>query len=141
MIILDTNIISETMRPLPDPAVIGWLDEQPWSELYLCTPVVAELNYGIARLEESKGKNDLMSSYRQTIDEAFDGRILPFDTIAAETYGELVIQLESDGKAIDVMDAMIAAIVRSNAATLATRNTAHFARTGLPLIDPFGMGR
>jgi toxin FitB len=137
MIILDTNIISETMRPLPDPAVIGWLDAQPWSELYLCAPVVAELNYGIARLEGSKRKDDLIASYRQAVDDAFEGRVLPFDVIAAETYGELVAQLEGEGNAIDVMDAMIAAIVLSNGATLVTRNTAHFKHTGVSLIDPF----
>ncbi len=141
MIVLDTNVISETMRRTPDAAVIDWLDHQPRSELYLCAPVLAELCYGIARLEESQRKLGLLRAYRQIITESFEGRVLPFDAHAAELYGDLVAKLESDGRAIDVIDAMIAAIAQSNAATLATRNTAHFADTGLALVDPFGASR
>jgi len=141
MIVLDTNVISETMRRTPDAAVIDWLDHQPRSELYLCAPVLAELCYGIARLEESQRKLGLLQAYRQIITESFEERILPFDTQAAEVYGELVAKLEGDGRVIDVIDAMIAAIAQSNAATLATRNTAHFADTGLTLVDPFGASR
>jgi predicted nucleic acid-binding protein len=83
----------------------------------------------------------LLQAYRHIFAEKFEGRILPFDTQAAEIYGELVAKLESDGRAIDVIDAMIAAIALSNAATLATRNMAHFARTGLTLVDPFGVSQ
>jgi len=138
MIVLDTNVISETMRRAPNAAVIDWLDNQPRSDLYLCAPVLAEVCYGIARLEESQRKLGLLRSYHQIIAEKFEGHILPFDTQAAEAYGELVAKLESDGRAIDVIDAMIAAIALSNAAALATRNMAHFTRTGLTLVDPFG---
>ena len=138
MIVLDTNVISETMRRAPNAAVIDWLDNQPRSDLYLCAPVLAQVCYGIARLEESQRKLGLLRSYHQIIAEKFEGRILPFDTQAAEAYGELVAKLESDGRAIDVIDAMIAAIALSNAAALATRNMAHFTRTGLTLVDPFG---
>ncbi|HLC09015.1 MAG TPA: type II toxin-antitoxin system VapC family toxin [Methyloceanibacter sp.] len=138
MIVLDTNVISETMRRAPNAAVIDWLDNQPRSDLYLCAPGLAEVCYGIARLEESQRKLGLLRSYHQIIAEKFEGRILPFDTQAAEAYGELVAKLESDGRAIDVIDAMIAAIALSNAAALATRNMAHFTRTGLTLVDPFG---
>jgi predicted nucleic acid-binding protein len=138
MILLDTNVVSESMRRVPNAAVIDWLDDQPRRDLYLCAPVLAEVCYGIARLEESQRKRGLLQAYRQIIAEKFEGRILPFDTQAAELYGELVAKLESDGKAIDVIDAMIAAIALSNAATLATRNTAHFTNTGLTLVDPFG---
>lgn len=141
MIVLDTNVVSETMRRAPNAAVIAWLDGQPRGELYLCAPVLAELCYGIARLHESQRKLDLSRAYQQIVAEEFEGRILPFDTQAAEVYGELVAKLESEGSIIDVVDAMIAAIAKSNAATLATRNTAHFARTGLALVDPFGGSR
>ena len=141
MIVLDTNVISETMRRTPDGAVIDWLDRQPRGELYLCAPVLAELCYGIARLEDSQRKRSLLRAYREIIAEAFEGRILPFDTQAAEVYGQLVAKLESNGRVIDVIDAMIAAIAQSNGATLATRNIAHFANTGLALVDPFGTSR
>ncbi len=138
MIVLDTNIMSETMRRSPNAAVIVWLDNQPRGDLYLCAPVLAELCYGIARLEQSQRKLGLSRSYQQIVAEKFAGRVLAFDSQAAEVYGGLVAKLEGDGKAIDVIDAMIAAIALSNAATLATRNMSHFAHTGLTLVDPLG---
>jgi toxin FitB len=138
MIVLDTNVISETMRRMPNAAVVEWLDSQPANDLFLCTPVLAEIYYGVARLDESMRKSNLLRSYRQIVAEVFEGRILPFDAPAAEAYGELVAELESDGNPITVIDAMIAAIAQSNAATLATRNTAHFTKTGVTLVNPFG---
>jgi toxin FitB len=138
MIVLDTNVISETMRRVPNAAVVEWLDSQPANDLFLCTPVLAEIYYGVARIDESMRKSNLLRSYRQIVAEVFEGRILPFDAPAAEAYGELVAELESDGNPITVIDAMIAAIAQSNAATLATRNTAHFTKTGVTLVNPFG---
>lgn len=138
MIVLDTNVISETMRRVPKAAVVEWLDSQPANDLFLCTPVLAEIYYGVARLDELMRKSNLLRSYRQIVAEVFEGRILPFDAPAAEAYGELVAELESDGNPITVIDAMIAAIAQSNAATLATRNTAHFTKTGVTLVNPFG---
>ena len=137
MIVLDTNVVSETMRRAPNPAVIDWLDQQPRSDLYLCAPVVAELRYGIARLEGSVRKRGLLLLYEQIVTAKFAGRILPFDADAAEAYGELAAKLERGGRTIDVIDAMIAATALVNAATLATRNASHFAYTGLTLVDPF----
>jgi predicted nucleic acid-binding protein len=138
MMVLDTNVVSETMRRVPNPAVVDWLDNQPRNELYLCAPVLAEIYYGIARLEQSQRKLGLLQSYRQIIAEAFEGRVLPFDIAAAEAYGELVAKLDGKGRTIDVFDAMIAAVAQSNFATLATRNTSHFQSIDLDLIDPFG---
>lgn len=137
MIVLDTNVVSETMRRAPNPAVIEWLDQQPRNDLYLCAPVVAELHYGIARLEGSERKRGLLLLYEQIVTAKFAGRILPFDVDAAEAYGELVAKLERAGRTIDVVDAMIAATALVNAATLATRNGSHFAHTGVTLADPF----
>ncbi len=137
MIVLDTNVVSETMRRAPNPAVIAWLDQQPRSDLYLCAPVVGELRYGIARLEESERKRGLSLLYEQIVTAKFAGRILPFDVDAAEAYGELVAKLERGGRTIDLIDAMIAAIARTNGAALATRNTVDFLRADVPLIDPF----
>jgi predicted nucleic acid-binding protein len=138
MIVLDTNVVSETMRRSPDPSVIRWLDKQSVNELFLCTPVLAELSYGIARLSESSRKSALVRSYDQIVAQTFEGRILPFDALAAEVYGSLVAELEGVGRSIDVMDAMIAAITQTYSATLATRNTEHFRHTGVALLNPFG---
>jgi predicted nucleic acid-binding protein len=138
MIVLDTNVISEMLRQTPNPKVLAWLDVQPASELYLCTPVLAELYYGIARLIQSARKQGLLGSYRQVVDEVFAGHILAFDAGAAEDYGELMAKLTAQGKPMSLIDAMIAAIARTNGATLATRNKAHFAHADVALIDPFG---
>jgi predicted nucleic acid-binding protein len=137
MIVLDTNVVSETMRRSPDSSVIRWLDKQSVNELFLCTPVLAELSYGIARLSECSRKSALVRSYDQIVAQTFEGRILPFDALAAEAYGSLVAELESVGRSIDVMDAMIAAIAQTYSATLATRNTEHFRNTGVALLNPF----
>jgi predicted nucleic acid-binding protein len=138
MIVLDTNVVSEAMRRIPNGAVIAWLDNQPRRDLYLCAPVLAEIRYGIARLEESERRQALESSYQRLVAEKFESQVLPFDAQAAETYGDLAAKLESEGRVIGVVDAMIAAIALSNSAALATRNVAHFAHTGLTLVDPFG---
>lgn len=138
MIVLDTNVISETMRRVPNEAVVGWLDSQPANDLYLCTPVLGELCYGIARLKDSSRKTALLSSYSELVMRAFGERILPFDVPAAEAYGDLVAKLQNAGRSIDVFDAMIAAIAQSYSATLATRNTDHFRHAGVALFNPFG---
>lgn len=137
MIVLDTNIVSETMRRIPNPAVVGWLDTQPASDLYISAPVLAELSYGIARLANSRRKAGLLRAYSQIVAQTFNGRILPFDAQAAEAYGDLVAELERAGRSIDVMDAMIAAIAQTYSATLATRNTDHFRHIGVALLNPF----
>jgi predicted nucleic acid-binding protein len=138
MIVLDTNVISETMRRKPDGAVVAWLDSQLPNDLYLCAPVLAELNYGIALLEASERKTVLWNLCREMVTNVFDGRILAFDAAAAEAYGTLVASRKMSGSTISVMDALIAAIVKSNYATLATRNMSDFREIGLALVNPFG---
>ncbi len=137
MIILDTNVISETFRPRPDPGVILWLDEQDPVSLHLCAPVLAELHYGAARLKPSVRQQNLMRLISELATELFSGRIIPFDWMAAIAYGLIVSGREAAGRPISVIDAMIAAIAQSNNATLATRNTADFEQTGITLVNPF----
>jgi predicted nucleic acid-binding protein len=135
MIVLDTNVVSEAMRPMPNAAVVAWLDSQP--DLYLCSPVLAEIYFGICRLGRSARKTQLMASYRQIVSNILDGRVLTFDTPSAEAYGEIVAARQAAGSPISVFDAMIAGIAKSNGASLATRNMSHFAHAGLTLVDPF----
>lgn len=137
MIILDTNIISETMRQVPNRTVVAWLDEQSSTHLYICAPVVAELCYGVARLPASSRKDELASFVSNVTQNIFNGRILAFDSAAAKLYGDIVASREVVGRPIKVVDAMIAAIVRSSRATLATRNVADFDMTGVSVINPF----
>lgn len=137
MILLDTNIVAEAMRPPGRSAVATWLDGQPRTELFLCTPVLAEMRYGIARLPFGAKRRALMAAAEDIEETLFLGRILPFDEDAARRYGDLVVARERHGRPIGIFDAMIAAIAATRGTTLATRNTADFARLGLDLVDPF----
>lgn len=137
MILLGTNVISETLRPRPDPLVIEWLNAKAPEELFLCTPVLAELYYGAARLVPSERQRKLQRLIAELTTELFPQRMLPFDREAASEYGWLVAEREKAGRLITVMDAQIAAIAKSNSATFATRNVADFELTGITLVNPF----
>jgi predicted nucleic acid-binding protein len=137
MIILDTNIVSEAWRPSPIVAVSNWLDAQPASSLYLCTPVLAELRYGTERLARGKRRDFLEAAIDKFEAEGYRGRILPFDTAAATEFGRLMVKREREGRRMETMDAMIAAITAVHQAVLATRAVRDFAGLGFEVINPF----
>ena len=137
MILLDTNVISEPHRPKPDRAVQDWLNRQPARELYLCTPVLAELRYGLERLPSGARRNRLELWLRDLEQQHFVNRILPFDQPAAHEFGRVMSRREEIGRPIKPIDALIAAIAVCNAASIATRDVADFADLGLELINPF----
>jgi toxin FitB len=137
MIVLDTNVISELMRPHADPGVVGWVDDLPVTEIYLTAVTTAELRYGVARLPDGRRKTDLADRVARTIEEDFTGRILPFDDEAAAHYADIVVDRERRGMVISMADAQIAAICRNHSADLATRNTKDFAHTRIDVIDPW----
>ena len=136
MIVLDTNVISEGMRPRPDARVQAWIDAQPQEDLFLCAPVLAELFYGIERLPAGTRRNHLEQVVRQT-EVTFGDRVLSFDRVAALEYGRLVGQRDRFGRATSTMDGLIAAIARANGAALATRDTDGFNGLDIDLINPF----
>lgn len=137
MILLDTNVVSELYRPAPDASVMTWLDVQPNDLLYLCAPVLAELRFGMERLETGRRKEALRTAIDRLENELYFGRILPFDVPCAAAYGRLVAARQKAGRAMQQMDAFIAAIAVANGTTLATRNIEHFDGLGLELINPF----
>jgi Predicted nucleic acid-binding protein, contains PIN domain len=137
MIVLDTNVISELMRPRGYPPVIAWADDQPTSEIYLTAVTTAELRYGVARLPDGRRKTDLANRIERSLAEDFAGRILPFDDNAAALYAEIVTHREQRGLPISMADAQIAAICRHLGGSLATRNTKDFAHTGVDVVDPW----
>ncbi|MEU4240701.1 type II toxin-antitoxin system VapC family toxin [Actinoplanes sp. NPDC026619] len=136
MIVLDTNVVSELMRAAPAPAVIAWLQQTSSTGLYTTSVTVAEIRYGIARLPDARRKHDLSQAANE-IFAAFPRQVLPFDLAAATAYADVVAAREADGNPISGFDGQIAAICRSRAATLATRNTKDFIDTGITLIDPW----
>lgn len=137
MIILDTNVLSELIRGVPDPAVLAWLDALPGAEVSTTAITAAELLYGVARLPEGRRRTALTEAVRAMLAEDFAGRVEPFDGVAATHYAAVVTGRERLGRPIDAADAQIAAICRARSAVLATRNTKDFAETGVELINPW----
>ena len=137
MILLDTNVISEPLRPAGDAAVLAWIDEQIVETLYLSAISLAELRLGMATLPAGKRKDMLHSSFEQRVLPLFAGRILPFDSAASEAYAVLRARARVHGKAIAPADGYIAATAKSHGLIVATRDTSPFEAVGLTVINPW----
>ena len=139
MILLDTNILSEPMRPSPNERVISWLDQQIVTDLFICAITKAEIELGITLLPESKKKQSLFAA-AQDVFNTFSDHCLAFGATEASIYAELIATTRKKGITMSVEDAMIAAVAVSNDFTLATRNIKDFEGiTTLPLINPFAL--
>jgi len=136
VIILDTNVVSELMRPTPDPKVRSWIAERRGGELVTTSITLAEILYGLARLPPGRRK-DLLESTATKLFATFGGQVLPFDRAAAGHYADIVSNRDQRGLPIDGFDAQIAAVCRERKAALATRNPTDFEHTGVDLIDPW----
>jgi predicted nucleic acid-binding protein len=137
MIILDTNVLSEMIKPRPAPEVTTWLDRQDPAELWITTITVAELLSGVARMPAGRRRESLQSVVSRLVDDVFGERILGFDRAAAVEYASVVSTRFAAGRPVGMADAQIAAVCRVHAATLATRNLPDFIGTGIELIDPW----
>lgn len=138
MIVLDTNVVSEMMRPVPDAAVLEWMNAQQAGELYLTSMTTAELLYGVARLPSGRRREELAEKVGRLVDELFEGRVLPFDSAASIDYARIASVRERAGNPIGSADAVIAATASAAGAdALATRNVSDFAGTGLSVINPW----
>lgn len=137
MIVLDTNVVSEAMKPAPHPAVRAWLNEQAAETLYLSSVTLAELLFGIAALPAGKRKNMLS----QTLDglmRLFRHRILPFDTDAACHYAKLALKAKTAGRGFPTPDGYIAAIATSRNFIVASRDVSPYAAAGVSVVNPWG---
>jgi predicted nucleic acid-binding protein len=138
MLILDTNVISETMLPAPSPRVLMWWSQQRQrDELFVTTITVAEILYGIELLSRGKRHSRLLAEAEAMIVQDFAGHILPFDEEAARAFPQIAAGRRGQGHPITEFDAQIAAIARSRRASLATRNTADFEDCGVRLVNPW----
>ncbi len=133
MILLDTNVLSELMRPKPNFKVVQWLDSYPENELWISSVTVAEIRLGLSLLPQGKRKDMLLGLAEQTFQEDFFERCLPFDCDAAAYYARIVAKRRQDGRPISVEDAQIAAIALTGGLTLATRNVSDF--SGIQNVD------
>ena len=140
MIVLDTNVVSELMRPEPAPQVASWVRSRDRRELFTSSITLAEIRYGIARLQDGRRKQVLLDA-ADDVFRAFSDQILPVDAKAVEHYATIASVRERSGRPISGFDALIAAICRSRAATLATRNLPDFDGTGVDVIDPWALAQ
>jgi toxin FitB len=140
MILLDTNVISEWMKPAPDPRVVAWLDEQPPSHLFLCSVAKAEIETGIAWLPQGQRKTALSRAAQAIFDE-FMSRCLPLDCQTTVEYAKVLSLSKCSGRPISVEDAQIAAVAYRHSMTLATRNVSDFDfLADLDLVNPWHEG-
>ena len=138
MILLDTNVLSELMRPMPNPNVVRWLDAWLEWDVWISAVTVAEIRLGISLLPAGKRKELLLNLAEQMFQEDFPHRCLPFDCEAAGEYALIVSERNRQGRPISVEDAQVAAIARTADLVLVTRNTKDFSDiTGLKLVDPW----
>ena len=137
MIILDSNVLSEILRPNPETSVVTWMTRQAPSQLFTTAVTEAELRYGVARLDPGKRRDALMTAITGMFAVEFAGRVLPFDRDAAIIYGQLVSDRERHGRPFSQLDAQIAAIARSRDSDIATRNIRDFEGCGANLINPW----
>lgn len=137
MILLDTHVVSELMRPAPSEAVLAWFAAQDAADLYLSAIGEAELRRGAAMLPDGKRRDQLMATIDAMITEDFAGRILPFDSNAAQAFVLVFLERRAAGRPISFADGQIAATARAQGAAIATRNTVDFAGCGLAVIDPW----
>ncbi len=136
MILLDTNIISEALRPSGRPEVLDWLNAQAIETLYLSTITLAEVRFGIAAMPGGRRRSVLKQQFDQRVLPLFEGRILPFDAAAADIYGALRANARAAGRAIGVADGYIAAIATAHGLVVATRDTSPFEAAGLRVVSP-----
>lgn len=140
MILLDTNVISELVRPLPDRAVTEFLRREAPETLFTAALCEAEIHHGLARMPSGRGRDELAERIASFRSAAFPGRVLPFDSVCATPYGEIRASREAAGKPIAVEDAMIAATAHADGAMVATRNVTDFADCGIGVINPWASG-
>jgi predicted nucleic acid-binding protein len=137
MIVLDTNVLSEALRPVPEPSVLDWLANRPRASLFITTVTRGEILYGILLLADGKRRRELWDAARRIFDADFADRVLSFDSDAADMYAEIDASRRTAGKPISQVDAMIAAMARSRGASLATRNVKDFEDCGVDVINPW----
>ncbi|OYU70832.1 MAG: VapC toxin family PIN domain ribonuclease [Alphaproteobacteria bacterium PA2] len=136
MILLDTNVVSEAMKPQPDPAVRQWLDDQAVETLFLSAITLTELRFGVASLPHGRRREGLATVIDGLLG-LFEGRVLSFDALAAQRYGDLAVRARAAGQGFPTPDGYIAAIADAHGFAVASRDASAFRAAGLTLIDPW----
>lgn len=137
MIILDTNVLSEAVRPQPDEAVVRWLRFAPVDDLFTTAITEAEMRYGAARLPAGRNRREREAQINHIFAVRFAGCILPFDTCAALVFPNVILSMQKQRRSHSFPDAQIAAIALAHSAAVATRNVEHFEHSGVQIINPW----
>lgn len=140
MIVLDTDVVSALMRREPDPRVVTWLDGLPPESVWTTAVTVFEIKFGLAILAPGRRRRQLEDAFARALEEDLEQRVLALDQAAAGAASGLAATRRHAGRSVEIRDVLIAGIVAVRKASLATRNTGHFAGLGFPLIDPWTTG-
>ncbi|MGH8148276.1 MAG: type II toxin-antitoxin system VapC family toxin [Rhodanobacteraceae bacterium] len=137
MFVLDTNVISELFKPVPDPKVMTWVAELPGDDVFTTAVTRGELLFGLYCIPEGRRRSGLLLGLRRLFDEKLTGHVLAYDDAAADAYASIAAQRRAQGHPAGQSGMMIAGIVRSRGAALATRNVRDFEGCGIELVDPW----
>jgi len=135
--LLDTNVVSESTKPRPNPGVVAWLAGVEEEMVFLSVITLTELRYGVERLAPGRRRKQLDRWLQRELPRRFEGRVLPIDALVADTYGTLVAHSESLGRPSEARDAFIAATAQVHRLTLVTRNASHFETTVKSILTPW----
>ncbi len=136
-VLLDTNVVSELIRKTPDPVVEAWAAGHALEDLYFSAVGEAELRYGAAILPAGRRRESLVSDIERMLSDAFDGRMLPFDSRAARAYADIAAMRRSAGRTVPPADCQVAAIARSRDMAVATRNVRDFDHIDIEIVNPW----
>ncbi len=137
MFVLDTNVVSELMRPAPDPVIASWVAAHATSSLFLTAVTEAELRFGLAVMPTGKRRDGLEAALERVLETGFANRVLPFDSAAARAFARIAAARRQQGRPTAEADCQIAAIARARGMAVVTRNTRDFENTGIDILDPW----
>ena len=135
--LLDTNVVSELMRSAPEPAVEAWVASRRAADMYFSAVGEAELRYGVAIMPVGRRRDALASAVDGLVREDFAGRVLPFDSVAAQAYAEIAATRRRAGRPVCQADCQIAAVAQARGFAVATRNVRDFAGMGIEVVNPW----
>ena len=141
MFVLDTNVLSEIMKSVPEASVADWVDRQPRADLFTTVMSKAEVLAGIAAMPTGRRRTSLEGLAQDLFGIGFRGRVLPFDDESSVLYAQISTARRRSGRTISVSDSIIASIARRHGATVVTRDVGGFELTGVPVLDPWNPPR
>ena len=134
--LLDTCVLSETVKNIPDPHVLRWLEARKPHELCTSAMSLGELQRGVIRLPDSKRRAEL-SLWLNALETSFENRILSFDTSVVPVWAQITVYAEAQGKSMAAFDSIIAATAKAHDCLLVTRNVRDFANAGIEVLNPW----